>query len=443
MLDEYISVSELNLYIKTYLENNYFLQDVYVKGEISNFKRHQSGTLYFAIKDEKCAVNVVMFQSYANKLKVALKDGDLVLIKGKISVYEARGTYSINAVEIIFDSKGMLLIQYEQLKEKLFNEGLFDIKYKKPLPKYPNKIGIITAPYGAAIQDMLRTIKQRWPIASVYIYPSLVQGNDAKFDIVKNIKLADNDNLDVIICGRGGGSIEDLWPFNEEIVARAIYKSRIPIISGVGHEIDFTISDFVADLRAPTPTGAATFAVPDMDEVKRYFKSAREKCNLAILNTLNKNRELINKYKSNYILNNPVKLYEMQEQRLDILYDRLNTSLKSIMDTYYHILDKYKSNYILNNPSILYETKMEKLNVIKDNLNKAIVKNYDNSFNRFETVKLKLDLLNPKTILGKGYSIVYKDNKVVKDIKNIKESDSINIVLGSGNVDAVVKGVNE
>ena len=281
-------------------------------------------------------------------------------------------------------------------------------------------------------------------MTEIYVFPTLVQGENASKNIVSMIELANTfDDIDTIILGRGGGSIEDLWPFNEEIVARAIYKSRIPIISGVGHEIDFTISDFVADLRAPTPTGAATFAVPDMDEVKRYFKSAREKCNLAILNTLNKNRELINKYKSNYILNNPVKLYEMQEQRLDILYDRLNTSLKSIMDTYYHILDKYKSNYILNNPSILYETKMEKLNVIKDNLNKAIVKNYDNSFNRFETVKLKLDLLNPKTILGKGYSIVYKDNKVVKDIKNIKESDSINIVLGSGNVDAVVKGVNE
>ena len=167
--DQYISVSDLNSYVKTYLENNYFLQDIYIKGEISNFKRHQSGTLYFAIKDEKSAVNVVMFQSYASKVKVALKDGDLVLIRGRISVYEARGTYSINAIEVLFDSKGMLLIQYEQLKEKLSNEGLFDLSYKKELPKYPFKIGLITAPNGAAVLDMLRTIKSRWPVADVTI----------------------------------------------------------------------------------------------------------------------------------------------------------------------------------------------------------------------------------------------------------------------------------
>ena len=265
--DQYINVSDLNYYIKTYLENNYFLQDVYVKGEISNFKRHQSGTLYFAIKDDKAAVNVVMFASYASKLKTSLKDGDLVLIRGRINVYEARGTYSINASEVIFDSKGMLLIQFEELKAKLASEGLFDAKYKKALPKYPLKIGLITAPYGAAVQDMQRTIKSRWPLAQIYIYPSLVQGSNAAVDIVKNIQIADKDNLDVIICGRGGGSIEDLWPFNEEIVARAIFACNTPIISAVGHEIDTTIADYVADERGLTPTDGAIKATPKLSDV--------------------------------------------------------------------------------------------------------------------------------------------------------------------------------
>lgn len=444
MNSEYISISDINRIIKYTIEANENLRDVYIKGEISNLKFHSRGHLYFSLKDESSKINAVMFNYSRALVNYTPKDGDSVLVHGRISVYESSGSYQIYVDSMQLDGIGNLYVLFEQLKKKLSEEGLFNPEHKKRIRRVPRKIGVITAPTGAAVKDIISTINKRFPMTEIYVFPTLVQGENASKNIVSMIELANTfDDIDTIILGRGGGSIEDLWPFNEEIVARAIYKSRIPIISGVGHEIDFTISDFVSDLRAPTPTGAATFAVPDMDEVKRYFKSAREKCNLAILNTLNKNRELINKYKSNYILNNPVKLYEMQEQRLDILYDRLNTSLKSIMDTYYHILDKYKSNYILNNPSILYETKMEKLNVIKDNLNKAIVKNYDNSFNRFETVKLKLDLLNPKTILGKGYSIVYKDNKVVKDIKNIKESDSINIVLGSGNVDAVVKGVNE
>ena len=444
MNSEYISISDINRIIKYTIEANENLRDVYIKGEISNLKFHSRGHLYFSLKDESSKINAVMFNYSRALVNYTPKDGDSVLVHGRISVYESSGSYQIYVDSMQLDGIGNLYVLFEQLKKKLSEEGLFNPEHKKRIRRVPRKIGVITAPTGAAVKDIISTINKRFPMTEIYVFPTLVQGENASKNIVSMIELANTfDDIDTIILGRGGGSIEDLWPFNEEIVARAIYKSRIPIISGVGHEIDFTISDFVADLRAPTPTGAATFAVPDMDEVKRYFKSAREKCNLAILNTLNKNRELINKYKSNYILNNPVKLYEMQEQRLDILYDRLNTSLKSIMDTYYHILDKYKSNYILNNPSILYETKMEKLNVIKDNLNKAIVKNYDNSFNRFETVKLKLDLLNPKTILGKGYSIVYKDNQVVKDIKNIKESDSINIVLGSGNVDAVVKGVNE
>jgi len=206
--DQYITVSDLNSYIKTYLENNYFLQEIFIKGEISNFKKHQSGTFYFAIKDDKARVNVVMFPGYAKRVLVPLKDGDSVLIKGRISVYEASGSYSIQASEIIYDSIGMLYLKYEQLKKDLAAEGLFDESHKVALKKYPETIGIITAPYGAAIHDMVKTIRSRWPMAKVILFPSLVQGESAAADIVKNIKLADNYGLDVIICGRGGGSIE-------------------------------------------------------------------------------------------------------------------------------------------------------------------------------------------------------------------------------------------
>ena len=411
MLDEYISVSELNLYIKTYLENNYFLQDVYVKGEISNFKRHQSGTLYFAIKDEKCAVNVVMFQSYANKLKVALKDGDLVLIKGKISVYEARGTYSINAVEIIFDSKGMLLIQYEQLKEKLFNEGLFDIKYKKPLPKYPNKIGIITAPYGAAIQDMLRTIKQRWPIASVYIYPSLVQGNDAKFDIVKNIKLADNDNLDVIICGRGGGSIEDLWPFNEEMVAYAFYNCKTPIISAVGHEIDTTISDYVADARGLTPTDGAIKATPNLNDVLLKISDLKNQLNINFNNYIKFLKTNVSNLKESYVLTNPLKIYENYRFKVDDLENSLIVSITNLTNK-----EKLKLN-VLNNKLITETSKI-----------------VNNNRSNLSTLIGKLDGLSPLKVLNRGYAFASIDNKVVKSIKDVNVNDVISLSFNDGKV---------
>ena len=251
---EFLTVSEVNKYIKTYLENNYFLREIFVKGEVSNFKRHQSGTLYFSIKDATSRINVVMFNSYANQIVTELKDGALVLIKGRLSVYEAGGTYQIQAYQVLFDSIGLLYQKYELLKKKLEAEGLFDIQHKKPLPLFPKTIGIITAPYGAAIHDMVQTIQRRWPLAQIILFPSLVQGNKAAEDIAKQIAIADHYGVDVIICGRGGGSIEDLWPFNEEIVARAIYACQTPIISAVGHQSDFTIADFVADKRGLTPT---------------------------------------------------------------------------------------------------------------------------------------------------------------------------------------------
>lgn len=411
MLDEYISVSELNLYIKTYLENNYFLQDVYVKGEISNFKRHQSGTLYFAIKDEKAAVNVVMFQSYANKLKVSLKDGDLVLIKGKISVYEARGTYSLNAVEVIFDSKGMLLVQYEQLKEKLFNEGLFDKDKKKSLPKYPSKIGLITAPNGAAIQDMLRTIKQRWPICDVYIYPSLVQGNDAKFDIVKNIKQADNDNLDVIICGRGGGSIEDLWPFNEEIVAYAFYNCKTPIISAVGHEIDTTISDYVADARGLTPTDGAIKATPNISDVIIKIDELKNQLSINFQNYIKFLKTNVNNLKNSYVLTNPLKIYENYRFKVDDLENSLISSITNLTN----------------------QEKL-KLSVLNGKLTNETIKIVNNNRSNLSSLIGKLDGLSPLKVLNRGYAFATLDNKVIKSINDIKINDEIKLSFNDGKV---------
>ena len=413
--DQYINVSDLNYYIKTYLENNYFLQDVYVKGEISNFKRHQSGTLYFAIKDDKAAVNVVMFASYASKLKTSLKDGDLVLIRGRINVYEARGTYSINASEVIFDSKGMLLIQFEELKAKLASEGLFDAKYKKALPKYPLKIGLITAPYGAAVQDMQRTIKSRWPLAQIYIYPSLVQGSNAAVDIVKNIQIADKDNLDVIICGRGGGSIEDLWPFNEEIVARAIFACNTPIVSAVGHEIDTTIADYVADERGLTPTDGAIKATPKLSDVLQRVLDLKSSLILNMDNYLKFLKTNVNNLKESYVLINPTKIYENYRFKIDELETSLISLTKDLTFNQHKLIKEYS----------------ERINV------KMKEKIYYCS-NKLAINSGKLDGLSPLKVLKRGYAFATVNNKVIKEVKDVNVNETIKLSLQDGNINALV-----
>ena len=443
MNQEYLTISDINRLIKNTIEDNPELRNVYLKGEISNIKYHSRGHLYFSLKDENSKINAVMF-NYERYLNFSPKDGDSVLVHGRISVYEASGSYQIYVDSMEMDGLGNLYVLFEKLKKKLSEEGLFDKEHKKKIKRIPRKIGVITAPTGAAVRDIISTINRRFPMTEIYLFPTLVQGEDASNNIVEMINLANTfDDIDTIILGRGGGSIEDLWAFNEEIVARAIYNSRIPIISGVGHEIDFTISDFVADLRAPTPTGAALMATPDIEEVRRYFDTSKDRLNNSIQNKLINLKDLINKYKSNYILNNPARLYEMKEQKLDTLYDKLNSIMKTKLDYYIHLIDKYKSNYILNNPKVLYEKEIEKINNIKINLNKQITNILDKNTNNINTLKVKIELLNPDNVLDKGYSIVHKDGKIIKNIDDLKINDNINIIVKNGNILANVKGVNK
>lgn len=248
MKDKYITVIQLTKYLKYKIDNDPNLDQVFLKGEISNFKAHSRGHFYFTLKDEESRINAVMFASAASKIKFMPQDGMKVLVTGKVSIYPANGGYQIYVSEMLEDGVGNLYIAYEQLKKKLEDEGLFAAQHKKKIPRIPEKIGVITAPTGAAIRDIISTIKRRWPLSEIILFPALVQGEMAKDDIVRQIKRAEEYNLDTLIVGRGGGSIEDLWAFNEEVVARAIYECSIPVISAVGHEIDFTIADFVADM---------------------------------------------------------------------------------------------------------------------------------------------------------------------------------------------------
>ena len=417
---EYITIGDLNKYLKKIFDNDRNLQEVYIKGEISNFKAHTRGHFYFTLKDETSRINAVMFSYKASMLKFIPSDGMKVLVRGKISVYEATGSYQIYVEEMDQDGLGNLYIEFEKLKKKLASEGLFDQDKKKKIPKVPKKIGIVTASTGAAIRDILTTIKRRFPICETILFPSLVQGVDAAKDIVKNIELANTFDIDTLIVGRGGGSIEDLWPFNEEIVARAIYNSKVPVISAVGHEIDFTIADFVADLRAPTPTAAAELAVPNIETIKTYLDNAISRSTISINNCIDIRKQNLSNLINSYILKKPTAMYEIKEQSLDFLIDKLNKQMKLIIDNVNIRLFKVVNSYILTNPEILYKFKQQNLSHLIN----------------------KLDVLNPMNTIKRGYAIVKCNDKVVSDISNVKCDDIIDINIKNGIINAKVLEVN-
>lgn len=421
MGDKYISVTALTRYIKYKIDNDMHLQDVYLKGEISNFKAHPRGHYYFTIKDENSRINAIMFSYNASKIKFVPEDGMKVLVQGKISVFESTGNYQIYVNEMTEDGVGNLHIAFEQLKKKLEVEGLFDLKYKKEIPKIPMRVGIVTASTGAAVKDILSTIKRRFPICKTILFPCLVQGELAKDDIVKKLDIADNYNLDVIILGRGGGSIEDLWPFNEEIVARKVFSCKTPIISGVGHQIDFTICDFVADVRAETPTGAAERAVPKLTDLLLEINNYKNRYNNSIKTIMENNKLKLKRLTDSYVLKNPLNLYEIKEQKLDNLIDKLNTNINAIIYTNNSKLEIIKNSIIFKDPSVLYENKLKKTNHLIE----------------------KLELLNPLNALKRGYSIAKKDNICITSISSIKVDDNINIMIKDGSINAKVMEVND
>ena len=425
MNDNYITITEVNRYIKEILNDDLLLKKVYLKGEISNFKAHSRGHYYFTLKDENSRISAVMFSFNNKNLNFTPYDGMKVLVTGKIDVYEASGAYQIYVEDMAPDGIGALYVAFEQLKKKLLAEGLFDKEKKKKIRRVPNTIGIITSPTGAAIKDILTTIKRRFPVCNTILFPALVQGEEAALDIAKKIELAnelkDVYGIDTLIVGRGGGSLEDLWPFNEEIVARAIYESNIPVISAVGHEIDVTISDYVADLRAPTTTAAAELAVPDINTIITYLDTSRSRSFTALNNIINNNYQRLEGIKNSYILTRPVTMYEIKEQKLDILLDNLNRNINKILENNRIKLYTYSNSYILNNPEMLYKYSAQKL----------------------EHIISKLEVLNPLNTLNRGYAIIKREDKVLSSIKNINKDDIIKISLKDGELSSKVIKVGE
>ena len=425
MNNNYITVTEVNKYIKEVINEDLLLKKVYLKGEISNFKAHSRGHFYFTLKDENSRINAVMFSFNNKNMKFMPYDGMKVLVTGKIDVYEASGSYQIYVEEMLEDGIGALYVAFEQLKKKLSSEGLFDKDKKKKIRRIPNRIGIVTSPTGAAIKDILTTIKRRYPICETVLFPALVQGDMAANDIANKIRLAnslkDELKLDTLIVGRGGGSLEDLWPFNEEVVARAIYDSEIPVISAVGHEIDITISDYVADLRAPTPTAAGELAVPDINTIITYLDTARTRSYNALNNIISINSKKLDALKNSYILTKPMSMYEIKEQKLDTLLDNLNKSINLVLENSKTKLFTLSNSYILNNPNMLYKYQSQKLNYVIS----------------------KLEVLNPLNTLSRGYAIMKKDNKVVSSLNDIEKDDIVTITLKDGNIESKVIGKGE
>ena len=386
---EPLKVSELNGYIKNIIDGDEMLANVYIKGEISNFKRHYSGHLYFTLKDETSLIKCVMFKSYTNYLNFEPKDGMSVVILGSVSVFERDGVYQVYAKGMEPEGVGALYKAYEKLKAKLSEEGLFDEAHKKPIPILPRAIGVVTSKTGAVIRDIINVTTRRLPNVNIILYPAAVQGEGAAQTIVNGIKYFNKaKNVDTIIIGRGGGSLEDLWPFNEEITARAIYESEIPIISAVGHETDFTIADFVADLRAPTPSAAGELAVPDVLEVRWKL----ENINKRLANSLRKKVE-----------------------NMRIKYDNL------------------KNSRALKNP---YDALRQKM-IVCDNLYKNIENNFSLKV-KDRHIKLvgfigRLENLSPLKTMLRGYSIVENlDGKVIKSVNDLSKDDEISIRLNDG-----------
>lgn len=392
---EVYSVAQLNNYVKSLMDYDLTLKALFLVGEISNFKAHSSGHMYMTLKDDKSSIKAVMFRGNASKLKFMPSDGMKIIAFGSVSVFERDGAYQFYIENMQPDGVGSLSIAFEQLKEKLQKEGLFDTSAKKPLPKYPKTVGVVTSPTGAAFQDICNVLGRRWPMARIVISPALVQGETAPRSIVEAIEDLDSSGeADVIIVARGGGSIEDLWCFNDERVARAIFDAKTPIISGVGHETDFTIADFVADMRAPTPSAAAEIVVPDVLAERDHIMQLTMRSQKLMLNRISTLRTSLNLLTSRNVMQGPVALINERRLLLDNFVDRMNAAASAKVSG-------DRSNFVV--------------------------------------LASKLDAFSPLKVLSRGYSITEGDNGVINSVKDVNPGDKISIRLNDGTIRAEVE----
>ena len=396
MEQKIFKVTELNEYVKALIESDGALSRVYVRGELSNYKTYPSGHHYFSMKDENGALRCVMFRGSASKLKFRPENGMKVVAFGRVSVFPRDGAYQLYVNELTPDGIGDLYVAFEQLKEKLYKEGLFNSEYKKPIPRFPGRIAVITSGAGAAVRDIIRVLKARWPLSKVIILPVRVQGAEAPAEITGALRYANRHSVaDLIITGRGGGSIEDLWAFNDERVARAIFESAIPVISAVGHEPDVTIADFVADLRAATPSNGAELAVPDISEMREALKSYDLRAGQALKRELQTLRRRLLDLQNKRVLQDPKNTLDDKRMMLDYQQERLNAAASSAFK-------KAREQYI--------------------------------------HLAASLDAMSPLKVLGRGYSVAQReDGSVIKKASDVKSGDKITVQLQKDKLSAIVE----
>ncbi|MBG9774291.1 exodeoxyribonuclease VII large subunit [Brevibacillus laterosporus] len=438
---EVMSVAELNRYVKRMMEGDLRLADVWIRGEISNFTHHHSGHMYFTLKDKDSRLKIVMFASYNRFLTFIPKNGTKAIVRGSISVFERDGAYQLYARELQPDGIGALFLAYEQLKEKLQQEGLFASERKRALPRFPKTIGVVTSPTGAAIRDIITTLKRRYPQAGIMLAPAIVQGVEAPASIIRAIRNMNQYQVDVMIVGRGGGSIEELWAFNDEAVARAIVASQVPVISAVGHETDFTIADFVADMRAATPTAAAELAVPHYLEWMERIKQLDHRLARALQTQLQEKRTHLQRLQQSYGLKNPLRRVEERRQRIDEVTLRLSAIMKMKVvrkrEQVRHVKQRLKQIRLERQ----VEEKRVQINRMQSQLTQNMKQKTERSRQAWLALVQHLDALSPLKVMQRGFSLSYKGDTLIKSVEGIEVGDQLMIRYQDGKIMTTVTDI--
>ena len=441
MSEEYVTVSALTKYIKYKFDKDPHLGRVYLTGEISNFRLRPTHQ-YFSLKDENAIISATMFQSAFKKIQFCPEEGMKVLVIGKVSVFEKSGQYQINIEHMEPDGVGALYLAYEQLKKKLETEGLFSLP-KKPIPQFPKKIAILTSESGAVIQDIQTTVARRFPIVQLVLYPTVVQGVHAVNSILKNLDLVEQEDYDVVIIGRGGGSIEDLWAFNEEPVVRRVSELSIPVISSVGHETDTTLIDFVSDMRAATPTAAAEIATPVLMEIHQQLRNLQTRLEQALSRQLQIKRERMQALANASIFQNPERIYQVYQQRVDQLEMRLQQMMQQSVQHKRQQLVKHQHRLELGSPSRRVQTEKQALQYLAKRLEQAQGQLMKDKKQQFQRVIQQLDLLSPLKIMNRGYGILQQEETIIKSVDQLEVNQELMIQLVDGTVRSKVTSVEK
>ena len=441
-MEKYLSVTTLTKYLKMKFDKDPYLERVYLTGQVSNFRKRPTHQ-YFSLKDDHAVIQATIWSGIYQKLGFDLEEGMKINVIGRVQVYEPSGSYSIIIEKAEPDGVGALAIQFEQLKKKLTEEGLFQERFKQPLPQFAKRIGVVTSRSGAVIQDIITTVTRRFPGVDILLYPTKVQGDGAAEEIARNIARANQrDDLDLLIIGRGGGSIEDLWAFNEEIVVRAIFESRLPIISSVGHETDVTLADFVADRRAATPTAAAELATPVTKlDLLTHLQNQEKRMTTAVQNVLFKKKEALKKCSQSVIFRQPERLYDGYLQRLDQLQLRLKQSLRTRISDSKQIVQARTHQLVQLSPVTKIQRYQDRLTQLDKLLRSQMALVYDAKVAEVKRLSEALLMLDTSRIVARGYAIVKKEESVVDSVEKLKKKDQVTLLMRDGQVELEVKDV--